>query len=683
MGGLEGFRDILSNISGSFSAQHLSGLVRNLELGPASFHILTTDGSIPHCIEDAEHAFGGDLRTQVIGLTICALAHECGGHVAVRLFMHCVGPVLFPTSGGITEALHSELNDNLRRILNEGAARGLTNLFTDAINSLGVTHGDRPWLRNHLRMSDEDETFPTEIAMVGGLLKWLLQERRETYLTRSALVANVAVCLKAIGFQISAVKMWNGSDDPIPISGPHAVILVLGGSRETDPLMLDHAEVIGEAYIHHYRFSTIGAMLSNALYNQSDISPETFQTEFESIYSYIGKSLVFKWRTSSDILCPMKAAATWEPPQRKPSPMSTRLAAIYFPLCADKFAPCYDHMATQEALNEVLQHKDDIGGMDVVPKFLALFRVLTASIIISVWGRLAGNDFESIRHATTLSLNDPMWLENTCEILNKNLLSGLNVYDVAHGVAVVHAAANPETRNDFNQTNKVIGWRNGTYAVIPAIILEMAPTRDALGFRCVDYYWANSMVHSDGSIRSSSKPALMQRFDDEEEAGVIDGSSAVQSIARPHMSPPILNSADIPLYLNIERPTHYDQPDLCLCGRIDGRSIGIVGIHEVLQILIRSFEAESEKCLGHTSSTHVFAVRASQWATIRSSRPFSTTHTTFVPVKNDRCWALYLAGETSSLGGCISLGCLDCLVDKASPTSAIIGFATNSDQQEN
>jgi hypothetical protein len=91
--------------------------------------------------------------------------------------MHCVGPVLFPTSGGITEALHSELNDNLRRILNEGAARGLTKLFTNTINILGVTYGDRPCLRNHLRMSDEDETFPTEIAMVGGLLKWLLQLR--------------------------------------------------------------------------------------------------------------------------------------------------------------------------------------------------------------------------------------------------------------------------------------------------------------------------------------------------------------------------------------------------------------------------------------------------------------------------------------------------------------------------
>ncbi len=319
----------------------------------------------------------------------------------------------------------------------------------------------------------------------------------------------------------------------------------------------------------------------------------------------------------------------------------------------------------------------------MVPKFLALFRVLTASIIISVWSQLGGNDFKSIRHATALSLNDPMWLENTCEILNKNLLSGLNVYDVAHGVAVVHAAANSETVNNYNQANKVIGWRNGTYAVIPAVILEMAPTRAALGFRCVDYYWANSMVHSDGSIRSSSKPALMQIFDEEEETGVLDGSSAVLSISRPHMSPPILSSADIPLYLNIERPTHYDQPDLCLCGRIDGRSIGIVGIHEVLEILMRSFEAESENCPGHTSRTNVFSVRASQWATIRSSRPFSATHATFVPVKDDRCWALYLAGETSSLGGCISLGCLHCLVDKAPPTSAIIGFATNSDQNQN
>lgn len=104
--------------------------------------------------------------------------------------------------------------------------------------------------------------------------------------------------------------------------------------------------------------------------------------------------------------------------------------------------------------------------------------------------------------------------------------------------------------------------------MIPAVILEMSPSRAALGFRCVDYYLANSMVHSDGSIRSLSKPALMQKFDEDEETGLLDCSSAVLSISHPHMSPPILSSADIPLYLNIERPTHYDQSTFASAGEL-------------------------------------------------------------------------------------------------------------------
>ncbi len=59
----------------------------------------------------------------------------------------------------------------------------------------------------------------------------------------------------------------------------------------------------------------------------------------------------------------------------------------------------------------------------------------------------------------------------------------------------------------------------------------------------------------------------MQRFDEEQETGVLEGSSVVQSISRPHTLPPVLSSSDIPLYLNIERPTHYDQPDLCVGNR--------------------------------------------------------------------------------------------------------------------
>jgi hypothetical protein len=67
------------------------------------------------------------------------------------------------------------------------------------------------------------------------------------------------------------------------------------------------------------------------------------------------------------------------------------------------------------------------------------------------------------------------------------------------------------------------------------------------------------------------------------------------------------------------------------------------------------------------------------WASDRWSRPFSSTHATFVPVKNDRCWALYLAGETAFCKGLVVLDCLDCVVDKAASMSAIIGYSGTRD----
>jgi hypothetical protein len=54
MGGLEGFKDILSHIHGSLAGTNVLKLARNLKLKPTTFHILTTDGSIPCSIENSE-----------------------------------------------------------------------------------------------------------------------------------------------------------------------------------------------------------------------------------------------------------------------------------------------------------------------------------------------------------------------------------------------------------------------------------------------------------------------------------------------------------------------------------------------------------------------------------------------------------------------------------------------------
>jgi hypothetical protein len=147
--------------------------------------------------------FGGDVRIQVLGLTICALAHECGGPTAVELFMSYLAPSLFDGANELTDILHSQLNEDtvLQRILNEGSSRGLTDLFVTQVENLNLPLGDREWLQSTCG-GDPDSPLTTEAHMVGGLLKWIGRDSTEVYFTGSGLVARVATYLKAIGYLI-------------------------------------------------------------------------------------------------------------------------------------------------------------------------------------------------------------------------------------------------------------------------------------------------------------------------------------------------------------------------------------------------------------------------------------------------------------------------------------------------
>ena len=75
---------VVENISNPLSAniQKLK-LDTNLQLKPVHALIITRDGPLSMYIENAQESFGRDPPTQVIGLTICALAHVCGGPAAV------------------------------------------------------------------------------------------------------------------------------------------------------------------------------------------------------------------------------------------------------------------------------------------------------------------------------------------------------------------------------------------------------------------------------------------------------------------------------------------------------------------------------------------------------------------------------------------------------------------------
>jgi hypothetical protein len=96
MGGTDGIKFLMSKIPSPFQRRlQESQIGRNLKLLPVRTCILTGGGLVLANIDNAHESFGGDIRTQLIGSTICALAHECHSGIAVELFADCLMPQFF------------------------------------------------------------------------------------------------------------------------------------------------------------------------------------------------------------------------------------------------------------------------------------------------------------------------------------------------------------------------------------------------------------------------------------------------------------------------------------------------------------------------------------------------------------------------------------------------------------
>lgn len=320
-----------------------------------------------------------------------------------------------------------------------------------------------------------------------------------------------------------------------------------------------------------------------------------------------------------------------------------------------------------------MKNKSAIASFDEIPEALAHFRVLSAAIVISITARLADGTFEAVSHSTQLELsNEDVWLEPMCKVLDGAYGSGLGLHKAVSVLAAVHAAHQPELIK--NCDSRVLAWRRGVYAVVPSILLNMTPTQEAIGFRCLDRFWANVTVREDGSIRSAQTSASLQDLDMMRDL-VAKGShsSALQSLNNPWLGPPSPSTPDVPLYLSVERPLHYSAPDLCFVGRIGGSVVGAVGIDYVLSTLLRSLN-ENSNCLGHTSTSTVVNVKASSWAASKYSKPASEELITSIPVSGDPSWALFLAGETAYFNGRIVFKCVECAANQAGSHGVLIGY---------
>ncbi|KAL8757670.1 MAG: hypothetical protein Q9199_002051 [Rusavskia elegans] len=661
MGGMDNVMAFFTKIKNPFGRriQQLK-LDQSLRLLPCRAYVLTSHGPILASIDDAEGAFGADIRTQVIGSTICALAHLCEPLTAAQLFCRFFLPYYFGESNPLADTLHGQLIEQacLTQIINEGASRGYNDLFKKTVDELRIPVVNHGW-RSHKLASQTFDGLLGEISMIGGLLRFVTQDESSHYFTRSSAVACVAACLKSVGHPIGDIHTWDGHGVPPTAVNPRSLTLVLGGSSGTDPLMEDLQQLPNTTLILHYQYKTVGSMLMSALRCRLDILVETLQADFEHVYEYVESNLRVDFVLRKEVSRPA-AEFSWEEPSGKACSIARRLAAIHFPICAELVAPCYTRIASEHCLSMV-RPKVRRAVKPGRPE-LARFRAVTAAIAISIASRLAPSSFKNVSHATVMELDDEHWVSELCTLLDNHMDSGsgLPLRFAIFILAAVHAAHEPI---DSEKTNgKIIGWRNGVYGIVPDLLLGMAIYSPRMHLVCIDYFWANVKVREDGSIRSSQTPDL-QTYDSDP----ISNPQALQKPNEPGLGQVILCSPDTPLHLSLGTPLYLGEPDLCLIGRIGGSVAGTVGILDVLWALLRS-DVEPETCPGHSSPTGVWNVKASAWARQLYTKPISWLYPTFVPVVGDHCWAIFLVGQTAmQYNGRVVYRCVDCAVENFVP----------------
>jgi hypothetical protein len=105
------------------------------------------------------------------------------------------------------------------------------------------------------------EFDPSELQFVGGLLKWIGDDSRSPYMTRSVL---------AVRAPVGEIGAWDGSATLPEFINPKSMLLVTAGSASTDPLMLDPHEICPNPlkFVHHYKLRTIRALFLTTLSHQ-------------------------------------------------------------------------------------------------------------------------------------------------------------------------------------------------------------------------------------------------------------------------------------------------------------------------------------------------------------------------------------------------------------------------------
>jgi len=266
-----------------------------------------------------------------------------------------------------------------------------------------------------------------------------------------------------------------------------------------------------------------------------------------------------------------------------------------------------------------------------------------------------------------MDLSSSSWLEGPCEAINLGFSSSLSMDKAVALLATIHIGHKlEESPLEKPKNNQVIGCQNGIYCILPSLLLEMKPSAASLTLACKDVFYANVRVHHDGFIRSSITAAVQANYDGgDTQPQHLDQQSIVKMIQNPWIGPVCRSPPDKPLYVSIERPLHYSDPDVCLAGRVDGGLIGTVSVLDVLVSIARSTTATS-KCV-HRDADENLTVRnvsASTWSSDRHTKPIGTVDIpAYLAVEGDPAWALFAAGQSTYFHSCIVTKCLNCAKD--------------------
>jgi len=142
------------------------------------------------------------------------------------------------------------------------------------------------------------------------------------------------------------------------------------------------------------------------------------------------------------------------------------------------------------------------------------------------------------------------------------------------------------------------------------LLVFMRCSVELVHLQCINYFLANVNTRSDDSIHSVMTSTMYQGIEDVNNL-TNSNSFVVQALLEPWLDLASLAPSNISLYLTIERPLHYNMPNICLAGRIDETIVDIVDLLDVLVDLLNNID-EPRVCFGHASSKDIINIRASK-----------------------------------------------------------------------